>query len=166
MGLREPAHAAAGNARGPRVDPIPALEPQSVAVVSTSRGRGKVGGAILRNIVTCGFAGIVHAVNPHARSLEGVPCVASVDDLPEAVDLAVIAVPPAAVPDVATACGRNGVRALTVITSGLGAEGVGLLAICRRYGMRLVGPNWGASGNHSGRDHGFLPRLPGGGRRR
>jgi acyl-CoA synthetase (NDP forming) len=143
MGLREPAHAAAGNARGPRVDPIPALEPQSVAVVSASRGRGKVGGAILRNIVTCGFTGIVYAVNPHARSLEGVPCVASVDDLPEAVDLAVIAVPPAAVPDVATACGRNGVRALTVITSGLGAEGVGLLAICRRYGMRLVGPNWG-----------------------
>ena len=46
-------------------------------------------------------------------------------------------------PDVTTACGRNGVRALTVITSGLGAEGVGLLAMCRRYGMRLAGPNWG-----------------------
>jgi acyl-CoA synthetase (NDP forming)/GNAT superfamily N-acetyltransferase len=117
------------------------LEPQSVAVVSAGRGQGTVGRAILRNIVTGGFAGSVYAVNPHARSLEGVPCVASVDDLPEAVDLAVIAVPPAAVPDVAAACGRNGVRALTVITSGLGAEGAGLLAICRRYGMRLVGPN-------------------------
>ena len=117
------------------------LEPQSVAVVSASRGRGTVGRAILHNIVTCGFAGNVYAVNPHARSLEGVPCVASVDDLPEAVDLAVIAVPPATVADVAVACGRNGVRALTVITSGLGAEGADLLAICRRYGMRLVGPN-------------------------
>ena len=88
------------------------LEPQSVAVVTASRGRGTVGRAILHNIVTCGFAGNVYAVNPHARSLEGVPCVASVDDLPEAVDLAVIAVPPAAVPDVAAACGRNGVQAL------------------------------------------------------
>jgi acyl-CoA synthetase (NDP forming)/GNAT superfamily N-acetyltransferase len=117
------------------------LEPQSVAVVSAGRGRGTIGRAILHNIVTCGFAGAIYAVNPHARSLEGVPCVASVDDLPEAVDLAVIAVPPAAVPDVAAACGRNGVRALTVITSGLGANGAGLLAICRRYGMRLVGPN-------------------------
>ena len=117
------------------------LEPQSVAVVSAGRGRGTVGRAILRNIVTGGFAGNVYAVNPHARSLEGVPCVASVDDLPEAVDLAVIAVPPAAVPDVAAACGRNGARVLTVITSGLGANGAGLLAICRRYGMRLVGPN-------------------------
>ncbi len=117
------------------------LEPQSVAVVTASRERGTVGRAILHNIVTCGFAGNVYAVNPHARSLEGVPCVASVDDLPEAVDLAVIAVPPAAVPDVAAACGRNGVQALTVITSGLGAGGAGLLAICRRYGMRLIGPN-------------------------
>jgi acyl-CoA synthetase (NDP forming)/GNAT superfamily N-acetyltransferase len=117
------------------------LEPQSVAVVSAGRGRATVGRAILHNIVTGGFAGNVYAVNPHARSLDGVPCVASVDDLPEAVDLAMIAVPPAAVPDVAAACGRNGARALTVITSGLGAEGAGLLAICRRYGMRLVGPN-------------------------
>jgi acyl-CoA synthetase (NDP forming)/GNAT superfamily N-acetyltransferase len=117
------------------------LEPASVAVVSAGRGRGTVGRAILRNIVTCGFAGTIYAVNPRARSPEGVPCVASVDDLPEAVDLAVIAVPPAAVPEVAAACGRNGVRALTVITSALGAGGTGLLAICRRYGMRLVGPN-------------------------
>jgi acyl-CoA synthetase (NDP forming)/GNAT superfamily N-acetyltransferase len=117
------------------------LQPQSVAVVTAGRGRGTIGRAILRNIVTCGFAGAIYAVDPHARSLEGVACVASVDDLPEAVDLAVIAVPPAAVPDVAAACGRKGVRGLTVITSGLGAQGAGLLAICRRYGMRLVGPN-------------------------
>jgi acyl-CoA synthetase (NDP forming) len=97
--------------------------------VSASRGRWPVGGAIPRNIVTCGFARNVYAVNPHGRSLEGVSCVASVDDLPEAVDLAVIAVPPAAVPDVATACDRNGVRALTVITSGLGARA----SACRRF---------------------------------
>jgi acyl-CoA synthetase (NDP forming) len=95
----------------------------------------------LHNIVAGGFAGKIYAVNPHARSMEGVSCVASVDDLPEPADLAVIAVPPSAVLEVAAACGRNGVRALTVITSGLGTGGVDLLAICRRYGMRLVGPN-------------------------
>jgi acyl-CoA synthetase (NDP forming) len=117
------------------------LEPRSVAVVSASPGRGTVGRAILHNILTSGFAGNVYAVNQHARSVEGVPCVASVDDLPEAVDLAMIAVPPAAVPEVAAACGRNGVRALSVITSGLGAKGADLLAICRRHGMRLAGPN-------------------------
>jgi acyl-CoA synthetase (NDP forming)/GNAT superfamily N-acetyltransferase len=117
------------------------LEPESVAVVGASRRRGTVGREILRNIVTGGFAGHVYPVNPHARSLEGLPCLASVDELPEPVDLAVIAVPPAAVPAAAAGCGRKGVRSLVVITSGLGAQGADLLAICRRYGMRLVGPN-------------------------
>ena len=119
----------------------PLLRPESVAVVGASRTPGTVGRAILHNIVSGGFQGSVYAVNPHARTLEGVRCVASVGDLPGPVDLAVIAVPPAAVPDVAAECGRRGVRGLTVITSGLGAEGTDLLAICRRYGMRLVGPN-------------------------
>ena len=119
----------------------PLLQPRSVVVVGPSRHPRTVGRAILRNIVTCGFTGPVYAVNPHARTVEGVRCVASVDDLPEQVDLAVIAVPPSAVPEVAAQCGRNGVRALIVITSALGAAGADLLAICRRYGMRLVGPN-------------------------
>ena len=73
--------------------------------------------------------------------MEGVPCVASVDDLPGQVDLAVIAVPPSAVPEVAEQCGRHGVRALIVISSGRGAAGAELLAVCRRYGMRLLGPS-------------------------
>lgn len=71
----------------------PLLRPRSVAVVGASRRRGTVGRAILRNIVTGGFTGPVYAVNPRARAMEmeGVPCVASVDDLPGQVDLAVIA---------------------------------------------------------------------------
>jgi len=119
----------------------PLLQPRSVAVVGPSRRRGTVGRAILHNIVTGGFTGPVYAVNPHARTIEGVPCVASVSDLPGQVDLAVIAVPPSALPEVAAQCGRNGVSALVVITSALGAAGADLLAICRQYGMRLVGPN-------------------------
>ena len=119
----------------------PLLRPRSVAVVGPSRHGGTIGRAVLRNIVTGGFTGPVYAVNPNARTMEGVPCVASVDDLPGPVDLAVIAVPPAAVPEVAAQCGRHGVGALIVMTSGLGAAGAELLAVCRRYGMRLVGPN-------------------------
>ncbi len=119
----------------------PLLQPRSVVVVGPSRHRHAVGRAILHNILTYGFTGPVFAVNPHAEAMEGVPCVASVDDLPEQVDLAVIAVPPSALPEVAAQCGRNGVRAVIVITSAAGAAGAELLAICRRYGMRLVGPN-------------------------
>ena len=119
----------------------PLLRPRSVAVVGASRRRGTVGRAILRNIVTGSFTGPVYAVNPHAQAMEGVPCVASVDDLPGPVDLAVVAVPPSAVPEVAEQCGRNGVRALIVISACRGAAGAELLAVCRRYGMRLVGPS-------------------------
>ena len=119
----------------------PLLQPRSVAVVGASRHRGPVGQAILSNIVTGGFTGPVYVVDPHAEAMGRVRCVASVDDLPEQVDLAVIAEPPSAVPAVAAQCGRNGVRGLIVISPCPGAAGAELLAVCRRYGMRLVGPN-------------------------
>ena len=119
----------------------PLLRPASVAVVGAGRRRGTVGREILRNIVTGGFVGTVYPVNPRATSLEGLHCLASVDDLPEGVDLAVLAVPADAVTDAAERCGRRGVRSLVVVTSGLGSHGPDLLAVCRRHGMRLVGPN-------------------------
>ncbi len=117
------------------------LKPASVAVIGAGRRRGSVGREVLHNIVAGGFDGPVYAVNPHGRFMEGLACLASADDLPGGTELAVIAVPPAEVPKVAAQCGRKGVRALVVLTSGLGAGGADLLAICRRYGMRLVGPN-------------------------
>ncbi len=117
------------------------LQPASVAVIGAGRRRGSVGREILQNIVAGGFEGPVYPVNPRGRSMAGLSCLASAADLPAGTELAVIAVPPDAVPAVATQCGRRGVRALAVITSGLGAGGADLLAICRRYGMRLVGPN-------------------------
>ncbi|MGH3409308.1 MAG: GNAT family N-acetyltransferase, partial [Streptosporangiaceae bacterium] len=119
----------------------PVLAPESVAVIGASRRPRTVGRAILHNLVASGFAGRVYAVNPQGQAMEGIPCVPDAADLPEPVDLAVLTVPVAAVPEVAEACGRRGVRALVVITSGLGAEGADLLAICRRHGMRLLGPN-------------------------
>jgi len=121
----------------------PLLLPRSVAVVGASRRRATVGRAILHNIVTSGFTGPVYAVNPRAEAMEteGVPCVACVEDLPGPVDLAVIAVPPPAVPEVAEQCGRHGVRGLIVISESRGAAGAELLATCRRHGMRLVGPS-------------------------
>ena len=117
------------------------LRPDSIAVVGAGRNRGSAGREILRNIVTGGFGGQVYPVNPYAPFLEGLPCLPDAENLPPHVDLAIIAVPAAALPGVAAACGRRGVRTLVVITGAVGAEGPGLLATCRRYGMRLVGPN-------------------------
>jgi acyl-CoA synthetase (NDP forming)/GNAT superfamily N-acetyltransferase len=117
------------------------LRPQSVAVIGASRRPNSVGSQILRNIVAGGFAGRVYPVNPHADVLAGLPCIRAIADLPPDVDLAIIAVPAAAVPDVAERCGLRGVRSLVVVTSGLGEAGPGLLATCHTHGMRLVGPN-------------------------
>jgi acyl-CoA synthetase (NDP forming)/GNAT superfamily N-acetyltransferase len=118
------------------------LAPESVAVIGAGRRTGTAGRAILDNIRAGGYAGRVYAVNPRARQIGGERCLASVANLPEAVDLAVIAVPAAAVLDAAERCGRRGVRSLVVVTSGLNvAACADLLAVCRRHGMRLVGPD-------------------------
>jgi acyl-CoA synthetase (NDP forming)/RimJ/RimL family protein N-acetyltransferase len=120
----------------------PLLHPESVVVVGASRQEGTVGRSILRNIVTGGYSRRVYAVNPHARQLDGIRCFPAVTALPEAPDLAVVAVPSASVPTVAEECGQHGVRAIVVITSALGpAQGAQLLDACRRHSMRLVGPN-------------------------
>jgi len=138
------------------------FQPASVAVVGASRRMGTVGRAILHNIVTDGYQGRVYAVNPHAAHMEAVTCVPSVAALPEPVDLAVIAVPAARVSAVADECGRRGVKALIVITAGLDTpQGADLLAICRRYGMRLAGPNcFGVAVPGIGLDATFAARHP------
>ena len=118
------------------------LAPESIVVIGASRQRGTVGRAIVDNLRTGGYAGRLYVVNPRARQIGGERCLPSVRDLPEPADLAVIAVPAAAVLDVAEQCGRRGVRSLVVITSGLDAAACAdLLAACRRHGMRLVGPD-------------------------
>jgi acyl-CoA synthetase (NDP forming)/GNAT superfamily N-acetyltransferase len=117
------------------------LQPASIAVIGAGRHRGSVGREILHNIVACGFGGAVYPVNPRGGVVEGLTCLTSPAGLPSDVDVAVVAVPAADVATVAEQCGSRGVRALAVISAGLGDSGADLLAICRQYGMRLVGPN-------------------------
>ncbi|MEU4298964.1 bifunctional acetate--CoA ligase family protein/GNAT family N-acetyltransferase [Kitasatospora aureofaciens] len=118
------------------------LRPASVAVVGASRRAGSVGRTVLGKIRRGGFVGEVWAVNPYAAEIDGRLAYPSVRALPAVPDLAVLAVPAGAVPAVAQECGAAGVRALVVLTSGLGAdEARGLMRACRRHSMRLVGPN-------------------------
>jgi acyl-CoA synthetase (NDP forming)/GNAT superfamily N-acetyltransferase len=144
------------------------LTPASVAVIGVSRRPGSVGRAILENIIDAGFSGRVYAVNPRAGELQageaaGVSWVPSGAALPEPVDLAVIAAPAAAVAGIADDCGQRGVRALVVTASGLDAAArAELLAICRRHGMRLVGPtSFGVANPASSLDATFSARHPG-----
>ena len=73
-----------------RLDPL--LNPRSIAVVGASERPGSVGSGMIEGLQACAFAGPIHAVNPKYDSIHGLPCVASLKDLPEAVDLAIIGV--------------------------------------------------------------------------
>jgi acyl-CoA synthetase (NDP forming) len=120
----------------------PVFQPASVVVIGASRRLGTVGRSVVENIKSGGYAGQLYAVNPNAREVAGVPCFPDVASLPETPDLALLAVPPAAVIDTADACGRRGVRGLVVFAAAVDAPtSADLLAVCRRYGMRLIGPN-------------------------
>ena len=140
----------------------PVLTPASVAVIGASRRPGSVGRVILRNIITGGFPGPVYPVNPGAAELDGIPCVPSAAALPDHVDLAVIAVPAAAVLGVAEDCGRRGVGALVLVAAGLpGPARAELLEICRRHSMRMVGPaSFGVANPGIGLDATFAARHP------
>ena len=119
--------------------------PRSVAVVGASPRETSPGQAVLRNLARGGFKGSVHLVNPHYVSIAGFKAVKSYGDLVGVPDLAVIAVPAPAVPEVVAAVAAKGTSAAIIVTAGLG-HGVGsLAAICeqtaRAKGLRLVGPN-------------------------
>lgn len=124
------------------------LAPRSIAVIGASRSRGTIGGEIFRNLLATGFNGPVYPVNANADVVQSVVAYRSVRDVPGPVDLAVVVVPAESVVAVARECGEKGVRALVVISAGFaetGAEGrrrqEELLAVCRQFGMRLIGPN-------------------------
>lgn len=124
------------------------LTPRSVVVVGASRDPDSIGHRLLENILAGDFAGALHVVNPEAAEVLGVPSHAHVHEVPGPVDLAVVAVPAAAVNDVVRDCARAGVRGLVVVSSGFaetGDEGRArqemLVRLARAHGMRVVGPN-------------------------
>jgi acetyl coenzyme A synthetase (ADP forming)-like protein len=124
------------------------LRPRSVAVIGASPRRRTVGGEILHNLRGYGFRGHIYPVNRRVATIGRRRAYASIGDVPEPVDLAVIAVPAAQVCSVARECALAGTRGLLVISAGfaeIGGEGFQrqreLLEICRQAGMRLVGPN-------------------------
>ncbi len=128
------------------LDPI--FSPRSIAVIGASQTEGSVGRAVFNNILLGGFTGIVYPVNLKAHSVCGVRAYPLISDLPEKVDLAVVIVPAAAVPEVVEKCGKNGVKGLVIISAGfkeVGREGAELenetAAIAKKYSMRFIGPN-------------------------
>ncbi|NMG17076.1 bifunctional acetate--CoA ligase family protein/GNAT family N-acetyltransferase [Aromatoleum bremense] len=126
----------------------PLLEPKSVGVIGASQREASLGNVVIRNMQNAGFRGRLFAVNPKHESVLGVPCYKSVEDVPHRLDLVVIAVRADQVLSIVESCGRAGVKAVIIMSTGFsetGARGALLerhvVEAARRYRIRLLGPN-------------------------
>ncbi len=124
------------------------FRPRSVALVGASERPGALGAVVLGNLLDAGYRGDVHLVNPRHREIRGRPVHATVGQLPEGVELAIVMTPAATVPELITACGERGIRGAIVMSAGfreIGAAGAALecsmLEQASRHGVRIVGPN-------------------------
>ena len=124
------------------------LRPASVAVIGASNDPTRIGGRPIRYLRAAGYAGRVYPVNPRHEEVQGLPAFPHISDVPEAVDLAIVAVPAPSVVDTVEACAARGVRVAVIYSAGfaeMGAEGRRLQrrlsGIASETGLRIVGPN-------------------------
>lgn len=144
------------------------FHPRSIAVVGASRRRGTIGGEVFHNLLEHGFPGAVYPVNPTSKVIQSVRAYATVEEIPDEVDLAVIAVRAADVPEAVDSCVAKGVRGLVVISAGFGETGPAGRAMEQRMvekvraaGIRLIGPNClGVLGTDPPLDATFAPSWP------
>ena len=146
------------------------MSPKSIAVVGATNRAGSVGLAVFHNILSAGFQGVLYPVNPRARFVQSVKAYASLKDIPDDVDLAVVIVPSAIVSDVIEQAGDKGVKGAIVISAGfkeVGGQGVELedqlKKTLQKHDIRLVGPNClGIINNNAGvrMNASFATKMP------
>ena len=124
------------------------ISPRSVALIGASRHSNTIGDLLLRCMTQSGFTGKIYPVNPYADALGTLKAYPTVLDIPDNVDMEIIAVPAKVVAKVADDCGHKGVHSLVVISDGfreIGPEGASrereLRDIVFGHGMRMIGPN-------------------------
>lgn len=128
---------------------LPALfNPKSIAIVGASRDEESISFGILKNLLLGNFKGRLYPVNPKADSILGLKSYKSLLDIEEEVQLALIAVPRQAVPEILDDCGEKNIKAAVIITAGfkeIGEKGRGLeekiIRIAQSHGITFLGPN-------------------------
>lgn len=124
------------------------INPRSVAVIGASEDQTKFGGRLFRMLIKHGYQGTIYPINPMRESLFGIKTFASIESLPEAPDMVIMAIPQTKVKGEIEACVARGARCGIIITSKFsdaGPEGAALereiVEVARRGNMRLIGPN-------------------------
>ncbi len=142
------------------------LQPKSVAVVGASATPGKIGYTVINNLLKGGYVGKIYPINPTASEILGLPVYKELKDVPGEIDLAVITIPVKLIAPVVDECGKKGIKALSVITSGFSEVGrkdleQELLDTAARYNARILGPNIvGTLSNSDKLNASFAPFLP------
>ncbi len=123
------------------------FDPKAIAVVGATEEQGKISNIILRSLLRAGFKGKVYPVNPKYSSVLGMECLPSVEDLPEKADIAVLAIPAPAVPDVLMSA-EGKIRGAIIVGGGFAEAGEAGLSlekevreIASKAGIRIIGPN-------------------------
>jgi acetate---CoA ligase (ADP-forming) len=125
------------------------FEPRAVAVIGASRTPGKLGYAVVANLISAGFPGLIYPINPAGGEIAGRACLRAIAELPDEVDCAMLVVPASETVAALAACAERGVRSAIIGASGFAEMGTpegrkrqdDAAAIARRSGMRLLGPN-------------------------
>lgn len=124
------------------------LEPASIAIVGASPTPGALGASVLGNLERNGYAGQIHLINPKREEIGGRPCLASIAQLPDGVDVAVLAIPQPAVLDAVRALAARGVGAAVIFSAGFAEAGEAgqaqqreIARIAAAAGMLVEGPN-------------------------
>jgi len=144
------------------------FSPRSVAVIGASEGKGKVGYAVIKNILEYPFPGKIYPINPNAETILGLKAYKSVLDVEDEIDLGVIVIPPELIPAAIEELGEKGTKSVVVISAGfkeVGPKGAQLeaqvLAKVREYEMRMIGPNClGIISTHSRLNASFSAGTP------
>jgi acyl-CoA synthetase (NDP forming) len=124
------------------------MRPRSIAIIGASQDPTKIGGRPVELLRRYGYAGQIYPVNPKAAMVQGLEAYPSIAALPEAPDLAIVAVDAEKAPEAVEQCAARGVRSVVVFSSGfaeLGEKGRAmqerLRVAAHRTGMRVLGPN-------------------------
>lgn len=124
------------------------MNPRSVAIIGASANEAKFGSKILECLVHQNFRGAIYPINPNADTLRGLKAYPSIADVPESVDVAVIAVPAGQLLETVRECANAGVGACVIPTAQTAEYDTAgerlqhdIVALARSFGMRLVGPN-------------------------
>ncbi|GAB5551521.1 MAG: bifunctional acetate--CoA ligase family protein/GNAT family N-acetyltransferase [Saprospiraceae bacterium] len=143
------------------------LKARTIAIIGASNRAGSVGYGVMKNMLNAGYGGVIYPVNIKESAVQGVRAYASINQVPEAVDLGVICTPAATVPDIVEDCGKLHIGGLIIISAGFAEAGEKGRQLyhqvqhnAQKYKMRIIGPNClGIINPRLGINASFAPKM-------